>query len=169
MWAIFTEKTVQWHNHGVISNPLPPLPFVKIHSTVDFKSVALEEVISVTIAGQMMTMSGWLSMNFRVPHHSLDYKNYTKENMFLGTSMDQSRCILQRSVNKTLHRSHLPCHTVPYHTSTGTDTKMYNSLFCCAVITTHDSSKRGWKMSELYMKKKWVSVLHFKLHFVTAE
>ena len=75
---------MQWHNHGVISNPLPPLPCVKMHSTAEFKSVALEEVISVTIAGQMMTMSGWLSMNLRVPHNSLDYKNYAKENMFLG-------------------------------------------------------------------------------------
>ena len=64
MWGIFTENTVQWHNHGVISNPLPPLPSVKMHSTADLKSVALEEVISVTIAGQTMPMSGWLSMNF---------------------------------------------------------------------------------------------------------
>ena len=33
MWGIFTEKTMQWHNHGVISNPLPPLAFAKMHST----------------------------------------------------------------------------------------------------------------------------------------
>ena len=94
MWGIFTEKTMQCQiKDRFTRSRLSIMESFPIHfhhfllSTciqLDLKPVALEEVISVTIAGQMMTMSGWLSMNLRVPHQSLDYKNYTKENMFLG-------------------------------------------------------------------------------------
>jgi len=71
----------------------------------------------------------------------------------------------KESVNKTLHWSHLPCHTVPYHTSTGTDTKK-PFLLCCY----HNSWCIPKRLEDEWVvhERKWVSVLYFNLPFITA-
>ena len=117
MWRIFTEKTVQWHNHGVISNPLPPLPCVKMHSTADLKSAALVEVISITDDYKWPAEHEFLSTPPFTGLKELYKGKYVPRKANGPIKIHLSKKVLIKHSIRVIY------HAVLYHTSIGSDAK----------------------------------------------